>query len=107
MLEKQLLGMFIQMATKQKAAIETALQESLQLAQLEQYRDHVGVILAMSTAYMLQKQVPRARNCLKRVAKNPWTFEDAEYLEKCWILLADIYVQSGKYDMATELLRVS
>ncbi|CAG0921103.1 unnamed protein product [Notodromas monacha] len=105
MLEKQLLGMFIQMATKQKGAIEIALQESLQLAQLDQYRDHVGVILAMSTAYMLLKQVPRARNTLKRVAKSMWTFEDAEYLEKCWILLADIYVQSGKYDMASELLK--
>ena len=47
----------------------------------------------------------RARNHLKRVAKHSWNFDDAEYLEKCWLLLADIYIQSGKFDLATELLR--
>lgn len=31
--------------------------------------------------------------------------QDAEDLEKSWLLLADIYIQSGKYDMATELLK--
>lgn len=32
-------------------------------------------------------------------------FQDAEDLEKSWLLLADIYIQSGKYDMAQELLK--
>jgi len=45
------------------------------------------------------------RNQLKRVAKHSWNFEDADHLERCWLLLADIYIQGGKYDMATELLR--
>ena len=40
-----------------------------------------------------------------QVAKHSWNFEDAEYLERCWLLLADVYIQGGKYDMATELLR--
>ncbi len=26
-------------------------------------------------------------------------------MEKCWILLADIYIQGGKYDLASELLK--
>jgi tetratricopeptide repeat protein 21B len=39
------------------------------------------------------------------VAKHSWNFEDADHLERCWLLLADIYIQGGKYDMATELLR--
>jgi tetratricopeptide repeat protein 21B len=59
----------------------------------------------MAVAYMVLKQTPRARNQLKRVAKNTWNMEDAEDLEKSWLLLADIYVQSGKYDMATDLLK--
>ena len=59
----------------------------------------------MATAYMLLKQTPRARNQLKRVAKYSWNFEDAEHLERCWLLLADIYIQGGKFDMASELLR--
>ncbi len=39
------------------------------------------------------------------MAKHSWNFEDAEYLERCWLLLADIYIQGGKFDLATELLR--
>ncbi len=31
--------------------------------------------------------------------------QDAEDLEKSWLLLSDIYIQSGKYDMGTELLK--
>lgn len=31
--------------------------------------------------------------------------QDAEDLEKSWLLLADIYIQSGKYDMAQEFLK--
>lgn len=42
---------------------------------------------------------------MKRVAKTPWQFEEAEYLERCWLLLADLHVQAGKHDQAGELLR--
>ena len=31
--------------------------------------------------------------------------QDAEYLERGWLLLADIYIQSQKYDSASELLK--
>ena len=55
---------------------------------------------------MFSFQTPRARNQLKRVAKNTWNFEDAEYLERCWLLLADIYIQSGKYDLAQDVIQV-
>jgi len=75
------------------------------LASQETLRDHVGPALGMATAHILLKQTPRARNHLKRVSKNVWTFEDAEYLERCWLLLADIYVQSSKYELANELLK--
>ena len=53
----------------------------------------MGAILGMATAHQLLKQTPRARNQLKRVAKHSWNFEDAEHLERCWLLLADIYIQ--------------
>ena len=39
--------------------------------------------------------------------KANWTVDDAEHLERCWLLLADIYVQSSKFDLATELIKVS
>ena len=83
-----------------------ALQDFMTVASQEQQgRENVGAVLGMATAYQLLKQTPRARNQLKRVAKHSWNFEDAEHLERCWLLLADIYIQGGKYDMATELLR--
>lgn len=58
----------------------------------------------MATAYTLLKQTQRAKNQLKRVNKAAWNFEDAEYLERCWLLLADYYIQSNKYEIARELI---
>lgn len=68
-------------------------------------KDHVPALLAMATAYMMLKQTPRARNQLKRIAKMNWSIVDADEFEKSWLLLADIYIQSGKYDMAGDLLK--
>ncbi|KAL0109295.1 hypothetical protein PUN28_014409 [Cardiocondyla obscurior] len=104
-LTHKLLSNFFLLATKQKSNIEKALQDCTALASQDALRDHVGPALGMATAHILLKQTPRARNHLKRVSKNVWTFEDAEYLERCWLLLADIYVQSSKYELANELLK--
>ncbi|XP_014235070.1 tetratricopeptide repeat protein 21B-like [Trichogramma pretiosum] len=104
-LTHRLLSNFYLLATKQKVNVELALQDCTELANHESLRDHVGPALGLATAHILLKQQPRARNHLKRVSKNTWTFEDAEYLEKCWTLLAEIYTQSSKYDLASELLR--
>lgn len=59
----------------------------------------------MAQAYMLLKQVPKARTQLKRLAKVPWAPAEAEDLERGWLLLADIYCQGSKFDLASELLR--
>ncbi|ESO93623.1 hypothetical protein LOTGIDRAFT_189817 [Lottia gigantea] len=99
----KLLDNMAKIATKQKPAVEKALNAFMEIASAE--RDHVGALYGMAAAYMVLKQTPRARNQLKRVAKNNWTMQDAEDLEKSWLLLADIYIQSGKFDMATELLK--
>jgi len=42
---------------------------------------------------MLLKQPPRARNQLKRVTKLEWTEEFSNEFEKCWLLLADLYIK--------------
>ena len=68
-------------------------------------KDSIPALLAMAQAYILLKQVPKARTQLKRLAKVPWTVDEAEDLEKSWLLLADIYCQGGKFDLALELLR--
>lgn len=59
----------------------------------------------MATAYMILKQTQRARNQLKRISKMNWNPVDAEEFEKSWLLLADIFIQSSKYDMASDLLK--
>ncbi|XP_046740894.1 tetratricopeptide repeat protein 21B-like [Diprion similis] len=105
MLTHRLLGDFYLLATKQKGNIERALQDCTALASQDALKDHVGPALGLATAHILLKQTPRARNHLKRVCRNVWSFEDAEYLERCWVLLADIYVQSSKYELANELLK--
>lgn len=51
------------------------------------------------------KQTPKAKTQLKRVLTQPWRLEDADSLEQCWLLLADIYIHQSKYDKATEIVR--
>uniref|UniRef100_A0A8C5K0R6 Tetratricopeptide repeat domain 21A n=1 Tax=Jaculus jaculus TaxID=51337 RepID=A0A8C5K0R6_JACJA len=99
----QMLQSLCLLATREKANMEMALGTFIEMAQAE--KDNVPAILAMAQAYMLLKQTPKARTQLKRLAKAPWTLAEAEDLEKSWLLLADIYCQSGKFDLACELLR--
>uniref|UniRef100_A0A8C5LIB4 Tetratricopeptide repeat protein 21B n=1 Tax=Jaculus jaculus TaxID=51337 RepID=A0A8C5LIB4_JACJA len=91
------------MATKQKSNVEQALSAFTEIAASE--KDHIPALLGMATAYMILKQTPRARNQLKRIAKMTWNPVDAEEFEKSWLLLADVYIQLAKYDMAEELLK--
>ncbi|XP_015344960.1 tetratricopeptide repeat protein 21A isoform X1 [Marmota marmota marmota] len=91
------------MATREKANVEVALGTFIEMAQAE--KDNTPALLAMSQAYMLLKQIPKARTQLKRLAKVAWSLAEAEDLEESWLLLADIYCQGGKYDLASELLR--
>uniref|UniRef100_A0A8D1N257 Tetratricopeptide repeat domain 21A n=1 Tax=Sus scrofa TaxID=9823 RepID=A0A8D1N257_PIG len=90
------------LATREKANVEAALGTFIDMAQAE--KDSVPALLAMAQAYSLLKQVPKARTQLKRLAKAPWALAEADDLEKSWLLLADIYCQGGKFDLASELL---
>ena len=40
------------------------------------------------------------RNQLKHIQKIPYVADDADQYERAWLLLADIYIQSGKFDLA-------
>ncbi|XP_006890641.1 PREDICTED: tetratricopeptide repeat protein 21A isoform X2 [Elephantulus edwardii] len=91
------------MATREKANVEAALGSFIEMAQAE--KNNVAALLAVAQAYLLLRQIPKARTQLKRQAKAPWVLAEAEDLEKSWLLLADIYCQGGKFDLATELLR--
>eukprot|EP00742_Colponemidia_sp_Colp-10_P005614 GILJ01006001.1.p1 GENE.GILJ01006001.1~~GILJ01006001.1.p1 ORF type:complete len:1335 (+),score=250.67 GILJ01006001.1:335-4006(+) len=87
-------------ATKQKQNIEKALSRLTNL--LNQEREYVPALLCMAVGLMTQKQTPKARNALKRIAKMQYQPELADDFEKSWLLLSDIYVTGGKYDLAQE-----
>ncbi|KAJ3084734.1 Tetratricopeptide repeat protein 21B [Rhizoclosmatium hyalinum] len=99
----QILECHAWMATKQKTEIERALAHFTQILQEE--TDHVPSLLGIAVAYMLLKQPPRARNQLKRIVKMEWNVQYADDFERAWLLLADIHIQGGKYDLATDLLK--
>eukprot|EP00455_Lapot_gusevi_P005051 TRINITY_DN12130_c0_g1_i2.p1 TRINITY_DN12130_c0_g1~~TRINITY_DN12130_c0_g1_i2.p1 ORF type:complete len:563 (-),score=156.42 TRINITY_DN12130_c0_g1_i2:36-1724(-) len=92
---------YCQMATNQKPKIEQAVQNFNQI--LSTNNDYLPAILGIANAFLLLKQEPKARNQLKRVSKMNFQVEYATEFERSWLLLADIYIQVGKYDLATEL----
>lgn len=103
-LNHRMLQAFLKLASKQKFQIESALQDFTELADLEEYQNAVGPVLGMATALVQLKQTQRAKNHLKRIARATWNFEEAEYLERSWLLLADIYMNASKWDVAESLV---
>ena len=55
--------------------------------------DYIPALYTLSLAYLSQKQPPKARNYLKRVAKMDYSNKFASDLENSYILLADLYIQ--------------
>ncbi|GCB65960.1 hypothetical protein scyTo_0013525, partial [Scyliorhinus torazame] len=91
------------MATNDRSKVEKALEVFTEMASIK--KDHIPSLLAIAQACMILKLIPRARNQLKRITKINWNLKEAEEFEKSWLLLADIYIKAGKYDLATELLK--
>jgi tetratricopeptide repeat protein 21B len=98
-----ILDAYIQMASGQKAWIEQAIRNFSTV--LSSDPDNVPALLGQSHGFMLLKQQPKARNNLKRIAKMPVTSEHSEEFERSFLLLSDIYVEVGKYDLAAELCK--
>ena len=92
---------YAMMATGERADLEAALQSLLTLAQSDS--ESVPVLLALATAYTMLRQVPKARNQLKRVAKMPYNVEEADEFERSWLMLAEVHIAAGKFDLAHEM----
>jgi len=96
------------MFTKQKANVERALNQLMDL--YNDKKDYVPALLAMSQGLIIQKQVTKARNQLKRIAdsaKKAYNPEFMDDFERAWLLLAEIYIQSSKYDLASSLCHLA
>ncbi|KAI6188453.1 Tetratricopeptide repeat protein 21B [Aphelenchoides besseyi] len=109
----KLMENFILLTSGNKANVQQALTNFLEFAgtdtpgtTLNGDRNlNVGAILGSARAYMMLKQSQKAKAQLKRVLSHPWNLEDADYLQQCWLLLADMYINQGKNDQATAVLR--
>ncbi|MEW5298948.1 MAG: hypothetical protein WDW36_002017 [Sanguina aurantia] len=97
----KVLECYAMMASKDKNEVEGALNRLLDMANTDP--NNVPVLLAMATGFMMLKQTPKARNQLKRVQKVQYKPDEAEEFERSWLLLADIHIQGGKYDLAQDL----
>lgn len=97
---RRILWNFLQMASKQKYQMETALKDFTELMNTDSGTLMVAAAYGAANALVQLKQVQRAKNHLKRIAQIDWTYEEAEYLERSWLLLADIYISVNKLDVA-------
>ncbi|PAV84205.1 hypothetical protein WR25_06129 isoform F [Diploscapter pachys] len=96
---------FIMVASRNKNDINVALNNLLSMIGPEDSVQNVGALLGAARAYLLQKQVPKAKAILKRVISHPWSIANADYLEKCWLLLTDLYISQSKPEQAAGVLR--
>ncbi|KAI1290321.1 Tetratricopeptide repeat protein 21B [Halotydeus destructor] len=99
-----ILANFILIARSTKVDVDMALGEFSTMLREEKTKNSAGAILGAATAHMLLKQVAKAKNILKRINKLTWNYEEAEYFERSWLLLADIYCQSQKYEPTRQLV---
>uniref|UniRef100_A0AC35F4F0 Tetratricopeptide repeat protein n=1 Tax=Panagrolaimus sp. PS1159 TaxID=55785 RepID=A0AC35F4F0_9BILA len=103
---------FILLATSNKIKIQQSLNNFLDLIEKDTTSSsdsekpvNVGAVLGASRAYLLLKQSQKAKALLKRIVSYTWSLEDADYLERCWLLLSDVYINQGKTEQATAVLR--
>ncbi|VDN52304.1 unnamed protein product [Dracunculus medinensis] len=96
---------FIMLASNNRSTVQQALNNFIEMAGENRDVQNVGAILGCAKAYIILKQVPKAKAQLKRVVGYNWTLENADYLEKCWLLLANLYINQGKNEQTLSLLR--
>ena len=96
---------YVQMAARGEE-LEAACRR-LQAAAAEE--DGVGapvpVLLALATAFMHKRETPKARNQLKKLYKMGYRPEEAEEFERAWLMMAELQLTVGKYDLAQEAAR--
>jgi len=92
------------LAVRTKSMLDKAIQLFMEILETVD-RDYVPALLGLATGYMLTKQQPKARNQLKRIAKMNYDQMLADEFERSYLLLADIYINRGKFDLAQELCK--
>eukprot|EP00941_MAST-03F_sp_MAST-3F-sp1_P006174 g6174.t1 len=83
--------------------INVTLRKCVQI--IEKQKTYVPALLCMAIALAINKQGPKARNQLKRICKIPYKQKWGEEFENAYLMLATIYIESKKFDLALELCK--
>lgn len=94
---------YANLLTRNPKKIKSVLHACVKL--IEKDRGFVPALLCMAIALAVNDQMPKARNQLKRICKLPYKQEWAEEFEETYLMLATIYIESKKFDLALELCK--
>nr|CAD2161481.1 unnamed protein product [Meloidogyne enterolobii] len=106
----KLIENFILLASPNRSNIQRALNNFLEMSKTDGTQESeanvsAGAILGSARAMLMMKQTQKAKLQLKRVLTHAWSLEEADYLQQCWLLLIDIYINQGKNEQASNVLR--
>lgn len=94
---------YIALASRKKDRVDTA--TAAFGSMLEQNNEYLPALLGVSISFMIDDQPNKARNTLKRIAKMPYAADMADEFETSYLLLAYLYVDRGKFDLAQDLCK--
>uniref|UniRef100_A0A673GS47 Tetratricopeptide repeat protein 21B-like n=1 Tax=Sinocyclocheilus rhinocerous TaxID=307959 RepID=A0A673GS47_9TELE len=94
----ELLSNLCRISSKEPKEVERAVLE------LTDMQAKNASLLMMAQGFVQLKQIPRARNVLKRLSRIEWSDTNADDLESACLLLADMYIKTGKYTQVDKLL---
>jgi len=100
----EILWLYADLLTRQKVKIDNVIRSCVRI--YENNKNYVPALLCMATALFLNKQGPKARNQLKRIAKTPYSREYAREFEESYLFLGSIYIESKKYDLALKMCKM-
>uniref|UniRef100_A0AC35U0L7 TPR_REGION domain-containing protein n=1 Tax=Rhabditophanes sp. KR3021 TaxID=114890 RepID=A0AC35U0L7_9BILA len=94
-------------SSNNKRNIEKALSSLLLIAAEDEKNKKINVTAtyACGRIYILIRQMQKAKDTLKKIMNHPWTIEEAEYLQRAWLLLADIYFIQKKWENSMIILK--
>jgi len=93
----------ILIATKEKQYLEKAQKQLKAIHQKNS--NHVPTNVCMGLCLFILKKSSDAKNFLKPVVTSDYQLHFAEYFELAWILMADYYISTNKYDLAEAELK--
>lgn len=100
-MRKELLRGYILIASRKKPAFEAA--QKLFMQVMKEYKVStrpIPALVGLSAVFIAMRQPLKARNNLKMLKKTYYTRELADDFEHGWLMLANLYINMQKYDLA-------